>query len=133
MTKVSVSLNDVVPLLEDQFKNGERYKYADISKFLKENFSGINKNQIAGLISRMGTTQIFKKEKSLVGKRYDYIYQGEFSTQITVENSISEKIIHKLSETIKELNTMKIDLNNPEDFQILQKQIDLLEKQIKSL
>lgn len=133
MTKISVSLDDVIPLLDNNFENGKAYKYADISKFLEKNFSKINKNQISGLISRMGTTQIFKKEKSLVGKRYDYIYQGISTIQNPLENTVSDNIIQRLLETIKDLNNMKINLSDPEDFLLLQNQIDILQEQIDNL
>ena len=128
LSKISVKFDEVVPHLDQNFNKGQTYAYSELSNFLEENFPGINSNQIAGLISRMGQSEVFKKEK-IPGQRIKYVYQGQYSN----DNAVKTKVANQLKTTLIDLNKLKLNVTKPDDFSWLQKQINTLEKQINNL
>lgn len=128
MSKISVKFDEVLPHLDQNFNKGQTYAYSELSNFLEENFPGINSNQIAGLISRMGQSEVFKKEK-IPGQRIKYVYQGQYSN----DDAVKSKVAKQLKATLIDLNKLKIGVTKPDDFSWLQEQIDTLEEQIKKI
>lgn len=134
---ITVRFEDAVKVMKENLEVGNEYKLKDIRKVLETNFSYINANQVAGLMTRFtrGNTAMFNV-KRVEGQRNTYVFLGgKEAVDVGSEGvTVKDYVKHTIQTSISSLKKLSFgDMKSAEDFELLKNTEAKLQEMLKDL